>query len=299
MKKFCGVYPVILTPFKEDESVDEEVLREHVNWLVEEGVHGVIATGSTGEFASLSEKERKRIVDITIEEVGGRVPVLVGSAANSTRHTVMYSQYAEAAGADGVMIVHPYYCLPNERELYEHYKAVAASIHIPIMIYNNPATSGVDMQPDLVARLADVENIDYVKEASGDVKRIGQIKRLCGDKVTIFVGCDNDMLETWVMGAEGWVAGVANILPRQSVELYELTVKGELKRARELYYRMLPLGDMLELEGLFVQYLKAGSEMLGRPLGKPRRPMLVPADKDLARLREAIDLIVGPESQPA
>ena len=294
MKKLRGVYAVILTPFKEDESVDEVTLRSLINWVVEKGVHGIIPTGSTGEFASLSDEERKRVVDITMEEVRGRVPVLVGSAANSTRHTIMHSQYAESVGADGVMIVHPYYCRPNEDELYEHYEAVANSVHIPIMIYNNPATSGVDMRPELLARLAQIDNISYVKEASGDIRRISQIRRLCGDKITIFVGCDNVMLESWLMGAEGWVSGVANILPKQSVELFELTDRGEISRARELYYRMLPLGDMLELEGFFVQYLKAGSEMLGRPLGKPRRPMLPPPEGDLRRLKKAIELITSP-----
>ncbi len=294
MKKLRGVYAVMLTPFKEDESVDEETLRSLINWLVGKGVHGIICTGSTGEFASLSDEERRSVVDITVQESHGRVPVLVGSAANSTRHTILYSQYAESVGADGLMIVHPYYCRPNEEELYEHYRAVARSVHIPIMIYNNPATSGVDMQPELLARLAEIDNISYVKEASGDIRRIGQIRRLCGDRISIFVGCDNTMLESWLMGAEGWVSGVANILPQQSVELFELADRGEIDRARELYYRMLPLGDMLDLEGSFVQYLKAGSEILGRPLGKPRRPMLPPREEDLRRLKKAIELITSP-----
>ncbi|MBC7234077.1 MAG: 4-hydroxy-tetrahydrodipicolinate synthase [Chloroflexi bacterium] len=291
MEKWRGVYAVMLTPFQADESLDEVALRKHIDFLIAEGVHGIIATGSTGEFASLSDEERKRVVDITIDQVRGRVPVLIGSAANSTQHTIMYSQYAEQAGADGLMIVAPYYCHPNARELYEHYKAVAESVHIPIMIYNNPVTSGVDMSPDLLARLAEVENISYVKDATGDIRRVGQIKRLCGDKMSVFVGCDNVMLECWLMGAEGWVSGSANVIPARCVELYELTVKGEIEQARELYYRMLPLGDMLDLEGSFVQYLKAGAEILGRPLGKPRRPLLPPLPEDLQRLKKALDLV--------
>lgn len=291
MGKWRGVFAVMLTPFQADESLDEQTLRSHIDFLIEEGVHGIIATGSTGEFASLSDEERRRVVDITIAHARGRVPVLVGSAANSTQHTIMYSQYAERAGADGLMIVAPYYCHPSERELYEHYKAVAESVHIPIMIYNNPVTSGVDMKPELLARLAEIDNLCYVKEASGDIKRVGQIKRLCGDKMSVFVGCDNVMFECWLMGAEGWVSGSANICPARCVELYELTVKGEIERARALYYRMLPLGDMLDLEGSFVQYLKAGAELLGWPLGKPRRPLLPPLEKDLRRLKKALDLV--------
>jgi len=292
VERFRGVYAVMLTPFKDDESLDEGALRKHTSWLVDQGVHGVICTGSTGEAASLSEDERKAVVEITIDEVRGRLPVLVGSGANSTADTIMYSQHAQKAGADGLMIVHPYYCLPNERELYEHYKAVAESVKIPIMIYNNPYTTGVDMKPQLLARLAEIDNIRYTKDATDDIKRVGEIKLLCGDKMTVFQGCDNVMWESFLMGAEGWVSGMANIVPQQCVQLYDLTVASKLDDARELYYRMLPLGHMLDSEGLFVQYLKAGSEMLGRPLGRARRPMLVPLEDDLRRLKAALEQVV-------
>ncbi len=290
MKRFRGVYAVMVTPFKADESVDEEAVREHTNWLIEQGVHGVIATGSTGEAASLSEEERKRVVELTLEEARHRVPVLVGSGANSTQDTIMYSRHAQEAGADGLMVIHPYYCMPNERELFEHYRLLARSVRIPIMIYNNPVTSGVDMKPELLARLAEFENIQYIKDATDDIKRVGQVKRLCGDRISFFVGCDNIMFECWLMGAEGWVSGMANVLPRQCVKLWDLTAERQIDKARDLYYRMLPLGDMLDSEGLFIQYLKAGSELLGRPLGKPRRPLLPPTKRDLERLRAALEL---------
>jgi len=292
MDKWRGVFAVMFTPFHEDESLDEQCLRKHIDFLIAEGVHGIICTGSTGEFASLSHEERLRVVDITVEQARHRVPVLVGPAANSTRHTILYSQHAERAGADGLMIVHPFYCLPGERELYEHYRAVAASVHMPIMIYNNPATSGVDMKPELLARLAEIENIRYLKDATDDIRRVGQVKRLCGDRITFFCGCDNVMFESFVMGAEGWVSGSANIIPRQCVELYNLTFSGKIDQARALYYRMLPMGDMFELEGKFVQYLKAGSALLGRPVGKPRRPLLPPLEADLNRLKAALDLLL-------
>lgn len=294
MERWHGVFAVMFTPFKDDESLDEQALRQHIDYLIEEGrVHGLICNGSTGEFASLADDERKRVVNITVEQARRRVPVLVGASANSTRETIANSQFAEKAGADGLMIVHPYYCRPDERELYAHYKAVAASVGIPIMIYNNPYTSGVDMKPELLARLAGTDNILYVKESSEDIKRVGQIRRLCGDKITIFTGCDNTMFESFLMGADGWVSGSANIIPRQCVQLYNLTVNEQLDSARELYYRMLPLGDMLELEGKFIQYLKAGAALMNRPVGKPRRPLLPPADEDVSRLRDALRLISG------
>ena len=291
MEEFRGVHAVLLTPFKEDESLDESTLRGHVKWLVEQGVHGVICTGSTGEVFSLTDDERKRVVEITIDEVKGRIPVLVGSGSNSTAHTIKWSQHAEKAGADGLMVVHPYYAQPNERELYEHYKAVANSVSIPIMIYNNPFTTGVDMQPDLLARLAEFETIRYTKDATDDVKRISQIKRACGDRIVVFQGCDNIAFESFLDGAEGWVSGAANIIPGRCLELYELTMKGEIEKARELWYRFLPIGDMSEIDGLFVQLLKQGSGILGRPLGKPRPPMLPLVGDDLKRLKEALELV--------
>jgi 4-hydroxy-tetrahydrodipicolinate synthase len=281
----------MLTPFKDDESIDEGPLRGHVNWLIDQGVHGIICTGSTGEAASMSAEERRRVMQITVEEARGRLPVLAGPGANSTAHTIMYSQYAESVGADGLMIVHPYYCLPTERELYEHYRAVAESVQLPIMIYNNPYTTGVDMKPALLARLSEIDNVRYVKEATVDVKRVGQIKLACGDRISIFQGCDNIAFESFVMGADGWVSGAANIIPRQCVELYELTIKGDIDAAKELAYRMLPLTDMCEVEGLFIQCLKEGSKLLGRPLGRLRRPLLPLEETDLQRLRDALDLI--------
>lgn len=291
--KWYGVHAVILTPFTEEEELDEGTLRRHLRFLLDEGgVQGIIPTGSTGEFASLSEEERKRVVDLTIDEVAGEVPVVVGSAANGTGRTIMYAQHAEQAGADGVMIVPPYYCQPDDREIYEHYKAVAESIGIPIMVYNNPVTSGVDISPELFARLTEIDNVRYVKEASGDIKRIGAIRRCCGDKLTLFVGADHVMFESFLMGAEGWVAGSANLIPGLCVRLYNLVRNGCLDEARALYFRMLPLGEMLELEGKFVQYLKAGAEILGRPLGPPRRPLLLPLEGDRERLKLALSELV-------
>lgn len=291
--KWFGVYVVVCTPFTEDDALDEEVLRRHIRFLLDAGVHGVIPTGSTSEFAALSEAERKKIVDITIDEVKGKVPVVVGTAAVSTRDTIMYSQYAEKAGADGVMIVPPYYCHPTEREVYYHYKAVAESIHLPIMLYNNPYTSGVDMQPAMIARLAEMDNVSYVKESSGDMRRVSEIMRLCGDKMTIFCGADNLALEMFAIGVPGWVAAPANAIPKQCVQLYELAVvKKDLEKAKELYFKMLPFFTALE-SGQFVQYVKASLEILGHPIGIPRRPLLRPSEEEIEHLKEILTPLPG------
>jgi 4-hydroxy-tetrahydrodipicolinate synthase len=291
LAKWSGVYVVVCTPFTDNGDLDEGALRRHIQFLLDAKVHGLIPTGSTSEFASLSEVERKRVADITLDEVRGTVPVVVGTAAVSTRDTIMYSQYAEAAGADGVMIVPPYYCHPTERELYHHYESVAKGIHLPIMLYNNPWTSGVDMQPALLARLAEIDNVTYVKESSGDMRRVSEITRLCGDRLTVFCGADNLALEMFAVGIQGWVAAPANAIPRQCVELYELAaVKKDLDQARKLYLKMLPYFTALE-SGQFVQYVKASLEILGKPIGAPRKPLLRPAEEDYRKLEGLLKAI--------
>jgi 4-hydroxy-tetrahydrodipicolinate synthase len=289
--RFEGVYAVISTPFDQSGDVDERALRSHVRFLLDEGgVQGIIPTGSTGEFAALSAQERGRVVDTVLDEVDGQIPVVVGTAAVSTRDTVSFSQAAQKAGADGLMVVAPYYCHPGEKELYEHYRTLAANVDIPIMIYNNPSTSGVDMQPPLIARLAELAPIRYVKESSGDIHRVAEIRRLCGDQVTIFCGADNLALEMFAMGVRAWVAPPANFVPQQCVRLYKLAVvERDMDRATDLYLKLLPLFNMLESTGRYVQLAKAGLEILGRPVGAPRRPLLPATDKERQQLKQLLE----------
>ena len=289
-KIFQGVYAVLCTPFTQDDKVDETALRKHVRFLVDEGkIHGVIPNGSTGEFAALSEAERKTIAKIVIDEVAGKVQVVVGTASVSTKETVKYTQHAANSGADGVMIVPPYYCHPNDEEIFGHYKTIVENSDIEIIAYNNPGTSGVDMQPELIARLAEFERISHVKESSGDMSRVAAIQRLCGDKMRVFCGCDNLSLEMFIIGAVGWVAPPANMIPRLCVELYELgAVRKDFEKAKELYFKLLPLFTLFETTGQYIQLTKTGLEILGRPYGIPRKPLLPPTDKDKRRLKEIL-----------
>ncbi len=289
-KIFQGVYAVLCTPFTQDDKIDETALRKHVRFLVDEGkIHGIIPNGSTGEFTALSEAERKAIADIVIDEVAGKVPVVVGTASVSTKETVMYTKYAANSGADGVMIVPPYYCHPNDEEIFVHYKTIAENTEIEVIVYNNPGTSGVDMQPELLARLAELERLSYVKESSGDMTRVAEIQRLCGDKMRVFCGCDNLSLEMFIIGAVGWVAPVANIIPQLCVELYELgAVKKDIEKAKELYFKLLPLFTLFETTGQYIQLSKAGLEILGRPFGIPRKPLLPPTNEHKQRLKEIL-----------
>jgi len=292
-QKFRGVYPPIITPFGSNEEVNEEGLREHIDWLIEEGVDGIIPTGSTGRYPSLSDEERKKVVEVTIDQVNNRVPVVVGTGADSTKLAVRWTKHAKDAGADGVMIAAPYYCLPDEEGIYKHYRTIAEAVDIPIMIYNNPFSTGIDIPPQLIARLAEIDNILYVKEASADPRRVHEIIRLAGDKITVFCGWDDTAFEAFVLGAEGWVSGCANFIPKMAKQLFELTVeKKDISRARDLYYKMLPLLAFTEEKG-GMQVEKAALEILGKPRGIPRMPLLPLSEEDKKKLKKMmIDLRV-------
>ena len=167
MKKLSGAFTVMVTPFTPDEALDTEGFRENIDWNIEEGIHGVICLGSTGEFANLTVDERKRIIDLTVDQVRGRVPIIAGTAANSTRETVEMTRYAKDAGVDAALIVAPFYGLPTQEDLYEHYKSISENVSIPIMVYNNPGFSGVDMLPPLIERLAAMITSCILKKVPG------------------------------------------------------------------------------------------------------------------------------------
>lgn len=289
-KEFKGVYAVTVTPFKRDTvEVDYSALEKLIEYLIAQGVHGLVANGSTGEFASLEDEERKQVAEEYVQIVNGRVPVIVGASDNSTARTVLFSQQAEEIGADGLMIVHPYYCMPGEEELYHHYKAVAAATSLPIMIYNNPWTSGVDASPQLLARMTDFPNVKYIKEASAKVQRVHEIIRESQGKLSVFCGWDDIAFESFLLGASGWVAGSANLMPRENVELYDLIAQGEIKKAKSLYYQILPLLSLLENGGKFVQYIKAGLNYIGIEAGIPRAPLLEINAQDQKTLQDCME----------
>ncbi len=291
--KLEGIFAVLVTPMTMAEEVDYDTLANHIDYLIEEGgVHGIIPLGSTGEYYALTMEERKKIAETTFEAVQGRVPVVVGANATTTREVIEYCQHAEKCGAAGVLLAAPYYSLPTEDELFEHYKAVNDAIGIPIMLYNFPARSGVDMKPELVQRLAELDNVQYIKESTGDITRVSDIIRLCGDKITVFCGYDSEALENFLLGAKGWVAGASNFIPRVHVKLFDLAVKKrDFSTARELYYKLLPVLAVLEGGGKYIQFVKACCDLMGHPAGPPRRPLLPANPDEVAELKKALDQI--------
>jgi 4-hydroxy-tetrahydrodipicolinate synthase len=290
MDKLKGTFTVMVTPFTEDEQLDEKGFRENMDWYIAEGIHGVICLGSTGEFANLSVEERRLVIDLTVDQVRGRVPIIAGTAANSTRETIAMTKYAEDAGADAALIVAPFYGLPTQDDLYGHYKAISENVAIPIMVYNNPGFSGVDMLPPLIERLAAIDNILYVKESTGDIKRVHELLQRCGDNIDIWCGWDDLVYEFFLLSCRGWVAPIANFMPGPAAELFTLVEKKAYDKARALFFKMLPLLNYLEA-GQLLAKVKEAMNLIGKAGGKPRRPFLPITEKQKSELRTMISTV--------
>ncbi len=284
MEKLRGTFVVMVTPFTKDEQLDEKGFRANIDWYIAEGIRGVICLGSTGEFASLSNEERRKVIDLTVDQVNGRVPVIAGTAAHSTRHTIEMTEYAKNVGVDTALIVAPFYGLPTQEDLYHHYKDIADNVDIPIMLYNNPWTSGVDMLPPLIERLSAIEKILYIKESTGDIKRVHEIMRRCGDSIDVWCGWDDLAYECFFLGCGGWVCPSANFMPKMTTELFTLVDNKEYAKAKALFFKMLPLLSYLE-EGQLLAKVKEAMNIIGKAGGKPIKPFLPIGDEQKSELQ--------------
>lgn len=290
-KHFRGTYTVTVTAFDTSGAVDLDMMAAYTNWQIEEGIHGLIPLGSTGEFLSLTDEERTGVAEIMINTAAGRVPVLIGTGAESTEDVIRYSREAERLGADGVMIIPPFYSTPTEDELFEHYRRIGDAISIPIMVYNNPATTNVDLLPHIVSRLSEIDNVLYLKESTLEVTRIRDIMDLCGDRLSVFGGILG--FESFVEGAVGWVAVGSNIMPKAFAQLFTLTADDQnYKAAWALYKEILPVIRMVAGHK-YVSASKAALTMMGMPMGNPRSPRLPlpPAEMDeVQRILETLQI---------
>jgi 4-hydroxy-tetrahydrodipicolinate synthase len=262
----------MVTPIGSGQRPDLGALEAFTDWQIREGVHGLIPLGSTGEFLSLSEEDRDAVARTVIDTAAGRVPVLIGTGAEDTRESARLSRKAQAMGADGVMIIPPFYSTPTDDELLEHYRAIAAAITIPIMVYNNPATSNVDMKPELLARIAQIDGCDYVKESTLEVTRIRDIVRLADGKMTPFGGILG--FESFVMGAQGWVAVASNVAPGPMSRIFTLAADDkDWDAARALYLEWLPIIQAVGGQA-YVGGTKSLLTHMGLPVGIPLPPRL-------------------------
>lgn len=288
MAKFEGVYVAIVTPFTETYEVDYKRLHELCDWMITQGVHGLVPCGSLGEYASLTVEERAKVVETVVAAANDRVPVVVGSGAPSTQQAVGWVRQAKEAGAAGIMALPPINYRPLENEVIAHYEALA-SVGLPIIAYNNPHDYKVDLTPDLLAKLSKIENIVGVKEFSGDVRRVHDI--LAKTDLEVLIGVDDLAMEGPLLGATGWIAGVPNALPKEGVELFRLAREGKLGEAMELYRRLLPLFHY-DASPQLVQSIKYMMELAGFPVGSTRPPRLPLSPEYYAGIKEAYDFAV-------
>jgi 4-hydroxy-tetrahydrodipicolinate synthase len=295
--KFRGVFAFVVTPTKNDgDAVDENRLRDAIDYQIARGVQGITVFGSTGGIGSFSETERQRVIELAARHIGGRVVFLPGTGSITTAEAVRLSQFAEGAGADGVLVVPINYWKPTDDELYGHYEAIAKAVKIPLGIYNNPGTTGADIKPALVAKIAKIDNVGFIKESSGDMSRISAIRQLTGYQISVLNGNDACTPEAIAAGVEGWFAGSANFMPDKCVELFRLGYeKKDIDAMREFFQPMFPLCDYMGVKG-YIRVAHTACDLLGRPMGPPRRPlrMLEPADRAvLAGLLDKAGLLDG------
>jgi 1-pyrroline-4-hydroxy-2-carboxylate deaminase len=291
--RFPGIIPAVTTPFDPATgAVDTGALARNLGALLDAGVHGFVATGTMGEAGSLSTDERRVVIETTVRAAGGRVPVIAGVSSGTPAASIGFADTAAEAGADAIMLLPPLGYCADARETVAFYRTVADAIALPIMAYNNPEASGVDMPPALIARIAaEVEQVVAIKECSGDARRIAA---LSGESdLEVLVGGDDWALEGFCAGATGWVTGVGDCAPAECVELYEACRAGELERARAVYARLLPLGR-LDMTPKLVQFFKGAQDALGFTGGPVRPPRLALDEADRAVLEAAVAALRAP-----
>jgi 4-hydroxy-tetrahydrodipicolinate synthase len=271
--RLSGVLTALATPFTPDGQIDESTLRRLVDRSIDGGVDGVVACGSTGEFAAMSGAERRFVVETVIDQAANRVPVVAQTGAVSTAEAVELSRHAEAAGASVLMVVSPYYEPLSLDETVEYLRTVAASVDIPIMLYNLPVATGINLDPDTVGQLArEVDNIRYIKDTSADMAQAGQLIHRHGDVISTFIGWDSLLLAAITEGAAGVMAGTANVMPAQLVSIHRAVTAGDLNRARREWAQLYPLMDAI-MSAPFIPAIKTALNALGFPVGIPRRPL--------------------------
>jgi len=291
IKDWRGVFPAITTPFRDDSSVDSEFLCEHAAWMIAEGANGLVPLGSLGEAPALSFEEKVRVLETCRAALRAGTPLIAGISASSTAEAVALAKEAHRAGCDGLMVLPPYVYRGDWRETKAHVTAVIRATPLSCMLYNNPIAYGTDFLPEHIRELAQHENLHAVKESSGDVRRITAIRQALGDRLTILVGLDDLVVEGVAAGAAGWIAGLANALPRHTMRLWEQATAGRWREARVLYDWFLPL-LRLDTTPKFVQLIKLVQREVGKGSARVRPPRLEldgdELDSALSRIRASL-----------
>jgi 4-hydroxy-tetrahydrodipicolinate synthase len=268
---FTGSLVAIVTPFRKGK-VDEKTLGDLIDWQIAEGTNGIVPCGTTGESATLSHAEHERVVAFTVEAARRRVPVIAGAGSNSTDEAIALTKHAKQAGADGALLITPYYNKPTQEGLFRHYKAVADAVDLPLVLYNIPGRTGVNMLPMTIARLVSCRTIVAVKEGSGSVQQASEIIQLCGDRLSVLAGDDVLTLPILALGGKGVITVTANIAPADMARLVDSFLAGRVEEARRLHYKLAPLFTALFYETNPIP-VKEALSMMGKVDGELRLPL--------------------------
>lgn len=284
---FKGSIVAIVTPFK-DKRIDEKKLKDLIEFQIKNGTSGIVPCGTTGESATLSFQEHDRVIEITIEQARKRIPVIAGTGSNSTQEAIMLTRHAAGAGANASLQVSPYYNRPTQRGLYAHFKAVADSVNIPIILYNIASRTGVNIEPETIAKLAhDCKNIAGVKEASGNLEQMSRIKQLCPKEFDLISGDDSLTLPVLSIGGKGVISVIANIAPKDVAAMVTEFEKGNIEKARAIHYKLLPL-----IKAMFIETnpipVKTAMGLLGMCEPDLRLPMCVISPENLEKIKKAL-----------
>lgn len=282
-----GIIPAMVTPLDNQGKVNKIALRRLTNYLIDGGVHGLFPIGSTGEWYGLTLGQKKEVIEIVIEETNGRVPVYAGTGAITTRDSIEITKIAAEAGVDAVSVLTPVFITPNQEELYEHYRAIASSVDIPVLLYNNPDKTGINLNAELVEKLSKIDNIIGIKDSSGDMTLIGEFIRRTNDDFCVLSGRDTLILSTLVYGGTGAIAATATIVPELPVRIYEEYIKGNLKKALQAQYELAPLRLAFSL-GSFPVVMKEGLKMIGIDVGTTLKPVGEMTEENRAKLKKIL-----------
>lgn len=281
-----GSMVALVTPFRGGK-FDEKSYCDLIEWHIKEGTRGIIPCGTTGESATLDYDEHQRVIEVAIEAAQGRIPVVAGTGANATEETLAMTKKAQKAGANAALLVSPYYNKPSQEGIYRHYKTIAESVDLPIVLYNVPGRTASNVAPETVARLAEVKNIVAIKEASGDMKQVSEVIRLCGDRMTVLSGDDFTTFPLIMLGGKGVISVSANVMPREVAELCERAIEGDVDKARSLHFLLEPLNKAMFIETNPVP-VKTALALMGKVEEEFRLPLCEMAASNRERLRDVL-----------
>ena len=286
MSIFEGSGVAIVTPFN-DNGVNYKKLKELLEWHIKEGTDAIIICGTTGEATTMSEEEKKLTIKFTVDVVNKRIPVIAGTGSNNTLSSIEMSKYAESAGVDGLLVITPYYNKTNSRGLIKHFEAINNSVNTPIILYNVPSRTGVNITPENLKELSTLSNVVAIKEASGNISQVVQMKALCGDKIDIYSGNDDQAIPILSLGGKGVISVLANIIPNAVHTMIKSYLNGDVKKALDLQLENLKLSSTLFIETNPIP-IKTALNLIGKDVGPLRLPLYEMSNSNLMKLKDTL-----------